>query len=125
MNIGKLTAIIAMTASIGAVGPAFAAGSDDETGMSMLGIDISRAGTSQENFQQFVAGLAPDTQRLFLRGCETAMADPAAYAPNVFAFCQTALNVATPASPVLGFIPEEAPFVAPTPAIQPSDNPAY
>ncbi len=108
MTIGKLTAIVALAAGLGSGAALAASGPDDTTGLTSLGIDISRAGGSSESVQQFLAGLAPDTQRAVLSGCQTALANPSTYAPNVIAFCQTANgNAGFGMSPALGFAPVE------------------
>jgi hypothetical protein len=111
MYIAKLAAIAALTTALGAsaalAAAATATGADDQTGFTTLGIDISGAGRSPASVQQFLAGLAPDTQRSLLSGCQTAIANPVSYAPNVVAFCETATgNVGAGMQP-LGFAPVE------------------
>ena len=126
MYIGKLTSIFALTAALGAASPALAAsGPDDQTGLSTIGVDISRAGGSADSVQQFLAGLARDTQNLLLNGCQSAIANQAGYAANVIAFCETATGVGAPvASSALGFAPEE-PVMSPfsVPSMEPNPGP--
>ena len=115
MKIGKLTAIVALTAALGASGSALA-GWDDETGLTTLGIDISRAGGTPETVNQFIAGLTPEGQRGVLNGCQTALAQSAGYAQSVISFCQNALGAGVQPAPMLGFAPDEgAPVTAPVP----------
>ena len=118
MTIGKLTAIVALATGIAAAAPALASW-DDETGFTSLGVDITTAGSSPAAVQQFIAGLAPETQRGLLNGCQTAVTYPSTYAPSVVAFCDTAIGggiMAMPATPVMGFVQEEPmTFGAPMP----------
>lgn len=108
MNIGKLSAIVALTAALGTGSALAATGADDESGFTTLGIDISGAGSSAESVHQFLAGLAPDTRRELLGGCQTAVSYPVSYAPNVVAFCATATGAAgSGMSSVLGYAPVE------------------
>ena len=120
MKIAKITAIVAMTAALGASTSALAAW-DDETGLTSLGIDISRAGSTPEAVNQFIAGLNPEGQRSVLNGCQTAVADSVGYAPPVISFCENALSGggAGASTQVLGFVPEPAPMTVPLPDAAP------
>jgi hypothetical protein len=118
MNIGKLTAIAALAAGIGATAPALAS-LLDETGLNSLGIDISHVGAGPESAQQFIAGLAPDTQRAVLNGCQTAVTFPVSYPHEVRVFCQDAIGAGAPAG-ALGFMQEPASVVAPMPDFAPT-----
>jgi hypothetical protein len=125
MYIGKITTLLSTLglAAALAAGTALAqdytgdkTGQDDTTGLSAIGIDISTVGTEAASVHQFVAGLAPETQRGVLGGCQTVVNYPANVAPNVVEFCQTAIGIA-PAGPALGFAAEEPAFMAPSPMI--------
>ena len=128
-NFTKFASAFALVAALGAVSPALAqdlfsdtttmGGPADQTGLTSLGIDISRAGGSPELVQQFIAGLNPEAQRGVLNGCQTAIANPVSYSTSVLAFCQTAVGAGTSGG-LLGFAPE-APMVAPA---QPFEMPA-
>ena len=120
MNIGKLSAAVALAAGLGLAAPALAqdvfddtapTGAADETGQTTLGIDISMAGHSPEAVAAFIAGLAPDTQRGLIGGCQTAVEYPAGHHQSVIGFCTTALEV-TMGGPAMGFAPED-PGLAP------------
>lgn len=133
MNIGKITAtlsILGLTAGITA-GAALAqdvlsettpSGIDDTTGLSAIGIDITTAGTGPAEVQQFIAGLAPETQRGVLGGCQTAVTYPANIAPNVVQFCENALGAAPAAGTVMGFAPPEEQQFVPSPMIGAEPN---
>jgi hypothetical protein len=114
MKIGKITAALAFTAALGASASALAW--DDETGLTSLGIDISRAGSSPEAISTFIAGLNPEGQRGVLHGCEAAVSQPAGFHENVIGFCQTVVGLGgVPQTQMLGFAGEEPAFVAPFP----------
>lgn len=134
----KFASAVAVVAALGA-SPAFAqnlfddttnqGGPSDQTGLTSIGIDISRAGGSPEAVQQFIAGLNPEAQRGVLNGCQTAIANPVSYSTSVLAFCDTAVGGNVAGGGMLGFAPE-APMVAPAqpyemPVLQPDSGEAY
>lgn len=135
----KFAAAIAVVGALGAVTPAFAQsafdngpaamnGPSDQTGLTSLGIDISRAGGSPEAVQQFIAGLNSEAQRGVLNGCQTAIANPVSYSTGVLSFCQNAVGTG-PSGGALGFA-AEPPMVAPAqpyemPVLQPDTGEAY
>ncbi len=81
-------------------------GIDDTTGVTAIGVDISGIPATQGSVQQFLAGLAPDTQRGVIGGCQTVVSFPAGVAPNVVEFCQTAVGGAPASSMLMGYAPE-------------------
>jgi hypothetical protein len=125
MTIGKITAILALSAALGASTSALA-GWDDETGLSSIGVDITRAGSSPEAVSNFIATLNPEGQRGLINGCQTAVVQPAGYHENVIGFCQTVVSLGgVPAADtqMLGFLGEEPQLAAPFPDEQPSVAP--
>lgn len=134
MNIGKLSAAVALAAGLGLATPALAqsvvedsapTGAADETGQTMLGIDISMAGRSPEAVSEFIAGLAPDTQRGLIGGCQTAVEYPGGHHQSVVGFCTTALEV-TMGGPPMGFAPEDPGLVPEFPPFEAEpDNGAF
>lgn len=139
MAYAKILSTVALVAALGAVSPAFAQSIDmttsstsgggpaDETGLTTLGIDISRAGGTPDSVQQFIAGLNVEAQRGVVNGCQTALANPVSYSGSVLAFCQNAVG-AQASGPMLGFAPETPvvspaqPYEMPT-MIEPSSGP--
>jgi len=134
----KFAAAIAVVGALGAVTPAFAQsvfdgpttmnGPSDQTGLTSLGIDISRAGGSPEAVAQFIAGLNYEAQRGVLHGCQTAIANPVSYSTGVLSFCQNAVGTGSSGG-ALGFA-AETPMVAPAqpyqmPVLQPDTGEAY
>ncbi len=99
MKMRTLAAILSVSTVVGLAGPAMALNSDnnsgpaDDTGMTTLGIDISRAGGSSASVQQFLAQLPANTRDSVLNGCQSAVAsNDASFHPAVLAFCRTAVG---------------------------------
>lgn len=113
-NTAAALAIVGLTTAIGTAAWAdqfedtLDSGVNDTTGMSAIGVDISNAGTTPAQIHQFIASLAPETQKAVLGGCQTVASYPAGIAPNVVLFCDNALGA--PARPMaMGYMPEQAP----------------
>jgi hypothetical protein len=121
MIIRTTTAALALAASLLAV-PALASdapnpiGPLDQTGVTTLGVDISRAGATPEGVQRFLAWLGPDSAHGVVDNCSQALSNPTRYHPFVINFCQTAVADQT----ALGYAPE-----ATGPQIPMMDSSAY
>ena len=123
MKIGKLTAIASFAAVLAASqawasDSSFNGGSEDETGFSTIGVDITNAGGTPEAVHQFVAQLASQTAQSVERGCQTALTYPSGYNSNVLAFCQN-LQGSGASNEALGFMATERsknPLASPAPA---------
>ena len=63
---------------------------EDETGVSVLGVDIVAAGSSTETVQAFVASLSADQQTGINTTCQNIVSgsDTTAVHQNVMSFCQ-------------------------------------
>jgi len=126
MNIGKISATIALVTGLGMAFPAlavdettFRSGPDDATGLTTLGIDITGGTGVAQDPSTFLAGLEPQTQQMVINGCRTAIDNPVDYHVSVLGFCndliQTGADVFV--EPSLGFVPAApAPSIAPAPA---------
>ena len=128
MNIGKISATIALVAGLGMAFPAmavdettFESGSDDATGLTTLGIDITGGTGASQDPSTFLAGLEPQTQQMVINGCRTAIDNPVGYHVSVLGFCNQLINTGADVfvEPSLGFLP-----AAPAPAIAPQPVPA-
>jgi hypothetical protein len=66
--------------------------SDDNTGMSTLGVDISGVGSDPSSVYQFLSQLSPDARQAVIGGCRTYLGAQEDAAPTVIPFCQTAVH---------------------------------
>ena len=84
-------------ATLVSAGPAFAlnvqnnSGPEDATGMTTLGVDITRAGGSATSVGAFLAQLSPETRDSVLAGCHSALnGNDASFNSAVIGFCRNA-----------------------------------
>jgi hypothetical protein len=66
--------------------------SDDNSGMSTLGVDISTVGSDPASVHQFLSQLSPDARSAVIGGCHTYLSAQEDAAPTVIPFCQTAVG---------------------------------
>lgn len=137
MKIANLLSTAALVAALGIAAPALAettfdstsgGGPADQTGLTTLGIDITRAGSTPDSVHQFIAGLNVEAQQSVISGCQTAVANPVSYAGSVISFCENAIGAGA-TTPMLGFAPL-APQVSPAqpyemPVLQPDSGEPY
>jgi hypothetical protein len=126
MNIGKISATIALATGLGMAAAAFAeessqrSGPDDETGLTTLGIDITGGTGVEQDPSIFLTGLSPDTQQMVINGCQTAIDNPVGYHYRVLGFCGELIATGSGAfvETALGFVPQ-----APAPTFAPDQAP--
>jgi hypothetical protein len=81
----SLALLVAATCSA----PTFAAdATTDKTGMSDLGVDISKAGASKQENQAYLQTLTPEEQTKVKEVCLMVVPQPTAHTPEVVAFCK-------------------------------------
>ena len=128
MNIGKISATVALVTGLGLAVPAlavdettFRGGPDDETGLTTLGIDITGGTGAAQDPSTFLAGLEPQAQQMVINGCRTAIDNPVGYHGTVLGFCNDLIQTGADAfvEPALGFVP-----AAPAPTFAPDQAPA-
>ena len=126
MTIRKLALIASVATLVGAASPVLAddsnsgmTGPNDDTGLSSLGVDISRVGGGAAAVGDFLAGLSPDAQRGVIGGCRTAVnSGGSGYSPAVVGFCRTALNLEPMPGSALGYMAQPNRAYVPSPIIE-------
>ena len=96
MKIAHTLALASFAAALAFSGAAFAAGASsttgtqggiqDETGLTTLGVDISKVDLSKTD--DFMASISADQQAGVKKGCETVVANQANQNATVLSFCQ-------------------------------------
>ena len=81
----RITSIVTFAFGLGMI----AAYAQDAPGMKEFGVDISGAGTTQDDNKKFTEGLPADQQVKVKEACLLAVTEPAdSHPPAVIAFCK-------------------------------------
>ena len=97
MKIGKLIAAAAFTSLLGSQAMALQfgylnGGSEDYTGISTIGVDVSHVGWAPSAARAFVAGLGPERGAQVERACDYALNHQTGYHTDVLMFCRNLIG---------------------------------